>query len=164
MHINTQRLSIGLAILLVIYNIGIILTKSLDNKQINYIGILIYFMGILFITYKIYQEDRDQSFGTLISKALRIVVVSTLFIVVWTFLSNYIFPAIKVDYLNKIKTDLIKANKSFSDIETTIALFNKNFMSLFISKVIFTYGVFGALFALISTISLKMMLGRTVKR
>lgn len=126
-----------------------------DPNTAQWIAYGIYALGV---TASIYlNKAGQQQFGDFFSLGFRSFIITTLGLVVFTAIFNYLHPEIATQSAELYRTDIIKAqNRTPAEIEQDVKLYRDGFATAIISRSIFGYLVFGALVAAISSFLLTL--------
>lgn len=104
-----------------------------------------------------FNKSGIQKFGDYFSLGFRSFIITTLLLVVFTAIFNYLHPEIANESAELFKADLIKTqNRTPTEIEQDVKLYKEGFATAIISRAIFGYLVFGALAAAISSFLLTL--------
>lgn len=138
------------ALVMIIINVVMLLTGNQDNKAINWIAFLPFLGGIIAccIAYS-KANDKLVSFGQVFSSGFKASAIIALIIIVWSFLSLYIWPDIKIHAIEKASADMETKNMSQEQIDQAIGITRKYFGVFMAAGALFSTLFFGAVFSLI---------------
>lgn len=126
-----------------------------DANTAQWVAYGIYALGV---TVAIYWNKADlQKFGDFFSIGFRSFIITTLVLVTFTAIFNYLHPEIAAQSAELYRADIIKAqNRTPVEIEQDVKLYRDGFATAIISRSIFGYLVFGAIAAAISSFLLTL--------
>lgn len=126
-----------------------------DVNTAQWIAYGLYAMGVSASIY--FNRARVEKFGDYFSLGFRSFIITTLLMVIFTAIFNYLHPEIGNESAEFLRADLIKAqNRTPAEIEQDVKLYREGFATAIISRAIFGYLVFGALAAAISSFLLTL--------
>lgn len=126
-----------------------------DAFTAQWIAYGVYAMGVTATVYL--NKSGLQQFGDFFSLGFRSFIITTLVLVVFTAIFNYLHPEIAAQSAELYRADIIKAqNRTPAEIEQDVKLYREGFATAVISRSIFGYLVFGALAAAISSFLLTL--------
>lgn len=138
------------ALVMIVINVAMLLTGNQDNKAINWIAFLPFLAGIIAccIAYA-KANDKMVTFGQVFSSGFKASAIIALIIIVWSFLSLYIWPDIKVRALDKAMLDMENNKMSQEQMDQAIGITKKYFGVFMAAGALFSTLFFGAVFSLI---------------
>lgn len=128
---------------------------SLNEFNAQWIAYGVYGIGVAASLYL--NRAGAEKFGDYFSLGFRCFVVITLLLVAFTAIFNYGHPELASQSAELYKADLLKAhNRTPSEIENDVKLYQEGFATAIISRSIFGYLIFGALATAISSFLLTL--------
>jgi hypothetical protein len=126
-----------------------------DAITAQWIAYGVYAIGVTAAIYL--NKSEANKFGDFFSLGFKSFIITTLVLVIFTAIFNYLHPEIARESAELFKADLIKAqNRTPAEIEQDVKLYQDGFATAVISRSIFGYLVFGALATAISSLLLTL--------
>lgn len=126
-----------------------------DAITAQWIAYGVYAIGVTVAIYV--NKLKANNFGDFFSFGFKSFIITTLVLVIFTAIFNYLHPEIARESAELFKADLIKTqNRTPTEIEEDVKLYQEGFATAVISRSIFGYLVFGALASAISSILLTL--------
>lgn len=138
------------ALLMIVINVVMLLTGNQDNKAINWIAFLPFLGGVIAccIAYS-KANDKFVTFGQVFSSGFKATAIIALIIILWSFLSLYIWPDIKVRALERAALDMEDKKMGQDQIDQAMNITRKYFGVFMAAGALFSTLFFGAVFSVI---------------
>jgi len=138
------------ALLMIVINVVMLLTGNQDNKAINWIAFLPFLGGIIACCVA-YSKANNKlvTFGQVFSSGFKASALIAIIIIIWSFLSLYIWPDIQTRAIEKASLDMESKHMDQAQIDQAIGITRKYFKVFMAAGALFSTLFFGAIFSLI---------------
>jgi di/tricarboxylate transporter len=142
-----------IGLILIAYSLAMYFTDLYMETWNQYAGIALFFAAILIaILLHAKEVDNQTTYGKLFGFGFKVTAIVVLLMVIYAFLSNYIFPDVKTRFIEAARENAFKDPKAAENkeaIEKGLEMWEKNFMVFLIGGMIFSYLVIGCIASLI---------------
>ncbi|MEO8582715.1 MAG: DUF4199 domain-containing protein [Flavitalea sp.] len=142
---------IVVGLLMVVYTLLLYLTGWYLIQFTQYVGSLIMFVGIVYcIRNHGKEKEYNATFGNLFAFGFKMTAVITCILILYTFLSGFIFPDVKTKIIEMARENALKQpNANESQVELGMEMFAKNYTIFIIMGLLFWNLVVGSITSLI---------------
>jgi hypothetical protein len=142
---------IVVSLILIVYNIVVYLTGLYTQKWCQYLGLVLLLGGIIWaVVNNGNEKDHRVSFGNLFGFGFKVTAVITCLILLYTVLSGFLFPDIKVKMIELARQNALSQQGANEDqVEKGMEMFEKNYTLFIVIGLLFWYLIVGVVSSLI---------------
>jgi hypothetical protein len=142
-----------ISLVLIVFGLVVYFANLYTEKWAQYAGTLIFVIAIIWAVFNHGKENSNTlTFGNLFAFGFKTVAVVACIMILYTFLSGYIFPDIKEKVMENARLEAAKnpnPNATPEQIEQGMAMFEKNYTLFIVLGLTFWYLISGVIASLI---------------